>query len=148
MTTDFVTPAQRGTLVATLDTMIPPSDEYRVPGAGDDLVVQEILKTAGDKLASYPAAYAALEAAAGSLAFADLSTEERLRILESTQEAHSAFFHLLTVVAIQCYYRDVRVMESLGMEARPPFPQGFEVEQGDWTLLDPVRKREKFYRKA
>jgi hypothetical protein len=37
-------------------------------------------------------------------------------------------------------------MRSLGMEPRPPFPTGHEVEQGDWSLLDPVRKRAKFYR--
>ncbi|MGH7054344.1 MAG: hypothetical protein ACREFK_16060 [Stellaceae bacterium] len=30
-------------------------------------------------------------------------------------------------------------MRSLGMEPRPPYPKGFEVESGDWSLLDPVR---------
>ena len=49
---------------------------------------------------------------------------------------------------VQCYYRDDRVMRSLDMEARPPFPKGFDVEQGDWTLLDPVRSRPKLYRDA
>ena len=39
-------------------------------------------------------------------------------------------------------------MESLGMEARPPFPKGYEVEQGDWSLLDPVRARPKMYREV
>jgi hypothetical protein len=34
------------------------------------------------------------------------------------------------------------------MEARPPFPKGHEVEQGDWSLLDPVRMRPKLYREA
>ena len=40
------------------------------------------------------------------------------------------------------------VMRSLGMEPRPLFPKGFEVEQGDWSLLDPVRARPKLYRDA
>jgi hypothetical protein len=39
-------------------------------------------------------------------------------------------------------------MRSLDMEVRPPFPQGFAVEQGNWSLLDPVRKRPKLYRDA
>ena len=30
----------------------------------------------------------------------------------------------------------------------PPFSKGFEVEQGDWSLLDPVRARPKLYRDA
>jgi hypothetical protein len=33
------------------------------------------------------------------------------------------------------------------MEARPPFPQGFSVEQGDWSLLDPVRARAPMWRR-
>src|SRR6516162_1999713 len=41
-----------------------------------------------------------------------------------------------------------RVMRSLGLEPRPPYPKGFEVEQGDWSLLDPVRARPKLYRDA
>ena len=36
-----------------------------------------------------------------------------------------------------CYYRDDRVMVSLGLEARPPFPKGHVLEQGDWSLLRP-----------
>ena len=47
---------------------------------------------------------------------------------------------LVSIIA-QCYYRDDRVMRSLEMEPRSPFPQGFEVEQGDWSLLDPVKRR-------
>ena len=47
----------------------------------------------------------------------------------------------LTRVVLQCYYRDDRVLRSLGLELRPPFPQGYVLEQGDWSLLDPVKKR-------
>ena len=54
----------------------------------------------------------------------------------------------LSRLILQCYYRDDRVMRSLNMEARPPFPKGHVVEQGDWSLLDPVRKRPKMWRDA
>jgi len=43
-------------------------------------------------------------------------------------------------------YRDDRVLLALGMEARPPFPHGYTLEQGDWSLLDAVRKRLPFWR--
>ena len=43
----------------------------------------------------------------------------------------------LVRVVLLCYYRDDRVMRSLGQEPRPPFPKGHVVEQGDWSLLDP-----------
>jgi hypothetical protein len=51
-------------------------------------------------------------------------------------------------VVLLCYYRDDRVMGSLGQEPRPPFPKGHVVEQGDWSLLDPVKRRAPFYRKV
>ena len=54
---------------------------------------------------------------------------------------------LVSIIA-QCYYRDDRVMRSLEMEPRSPFPQGFEVEQGDWSLLDPVKRRGRIYRQV
>jgi hypothetical protein len=34
----------------------------------------------------------------------------------------------------------------LGQGPRPPFPKGRVVEQGDWSLLDPVRARPRMYR--
>jgi len=54
----------------------------------------------------------------------------------------------LTRHILLCYYRDDRVMRSLGIEPRPPFPGGFAVEQGDWSLLDPVKARAPFWRQA
>ena len=55
---------------------------------------------------------------------------------------------MLSRLILQCYYRDDRVLLSLQMERRPPFPKGFQVEQGDWSLLDPVRARKPFYREV
>jgi hypothetical protein len=54
----------------------------------------------------------------------------------------------LTRVILLCYYRDDRVMRSLGQEPRSPFPKGHVVEQGDWSLLDPVKARKPFYRQV
>jgi hypothetical protein len=54
----------------------------------------------------------------------------------------------LTRVVLQCYYRDDRVVRSLGLEARAPYPEGHVLEDGDWSLLDPVRARPPFWRRA
>ena len=43
---------------------------------------------------------------------------------------------MIQTLVAQCYYRDNRVMRSLAIEMRPPFPQGYQVEQGDWSVLD------------
>jgi len=49
---------------------------------------------------------------------------------------------------LQCYYRDDRVLRSLGLELRPPFPKGHVLPDGDWSLLDPVKKRPSKLRQA
>ena len=47
----------------------------------------------------------------------------------------------LARVVLQCYYRDDRVVRSLGLELRAPFPKGHVWQEGDWSLLDPVKAR-------
>jgi hypothetical protein len=47
---------------------------------------------------------------------------------------------------LQCYYRDDRVFVALGLEPRPPFPKGHDLQQGDWSLLDRVRDRPRMWR--
>jgi hypothetical protein len=54
----------------------------------------------------------------------------------------------LVRVVLQCYYRDDRVLRSLGLELRAPFPLGYELEQGDWSLLDPVKAMAPSLRRA
>ena len=60
--------------------------------------------------------------------------------LNSRPELRSLLRAMMQVVA-QVYYQDPRVLAALDLPARPPFPDGHQVETGDWSLLDPVRKR-------
>ncbi len=52
----------------------------------------------------------------------------------------------LSRTVLQCYYRDDRMLLSLGHEPSPPFPRGNVLPQGDWSLLDVVRGRPQFWR--
>jgi hypothetical protein len=52
----------------------------------------------------------------------------------------------LALATVTCYYQQDRVLEGLGMEARPPYPKGYQVPQGDLSLLDPVIARGRIYR--
>ena len=47
---------------------------------------------------------------------------------------------------LQCYYRDDRVLRSLGLEPRAPFPNGHALAQGDWSLLEAIRGRPPMWR--
>ena len=127
--------------------MIPASSAYGVPGADDDAIFADILDSIGLDAALIKQALQWLNALANGV-FADLDPVRRQAVAASLQAAGGAPLRALTLVVTQCYYRDDRVMQSLGMEVRPPFPKGFKVEQGDWSLLDPVRARASFYRRT
>jgi hypothetical protein len=81
-----------------------------------------------------------------SEAFSVTDFDDRIEVLNDFRSLHGSAIRRIASVAVQCYYLDDRVMTSLGMDARAPYPDGFEVEQGDWSLLDPVRQRSKLYR--
>jgi len=125
--------------------MIPASVKYGIPGADDPVIFADILKSLGRDLGEAHVALRDL-AALSSGSFADLAPVRREEVATSFREAGGEALWILHRVVLLCYYRDDRVMRSLEMEVRPPFPEGFVIEQGDWSLLDPVRKRARLWR--
>ena len=123
----------RNTLAALVGEMIPASDEYGVPSASDPVIFADILNTAAAMLPLLGPAVEVLDATSTDL-------------VEALRAAHAELVPPLVAVVAQCYYRDDRVMTSLGMEPRAPYPDGFDLEDGDWSLLDPVRERDVMYR--
>lgn len=125
--------------------MIPASDEYAVPGADDPAIFSDILRSLGRDTEAVRTALAELAALDGA-PFADLDATRAEAIAASFLATGSTAAATLGRVILQCYYRDDRVLRSLGIEPRPPFPQGHMVEQGDWSLLDAVRHRPPLWR--
>jgi hypothetical protein len=125
--------------------MIPASDEYRVPAADDPLIFADIVRSLGRDLPEVRLALTELRAASGG-AFADLDPARAEEVAQSYLAAATIPAITLGRVVLQCYYRDDRVVRSLGLEARPPFPKGHTLEQGDWSLLDAVRGRPQLWR--
>jgi hypothetical protein len=138
---------QSRSLRCLVEMMIPASAEYGVPSAGDDVIFGDILQSLGRDTDHVIAVLRTLDVMSGGR-FADLDPGRREALATRLRETGGEALMCLTQIILQCYYRDDRVMRSLGMEVRPPFPKGFEVEQGDWSLLDPVRARPKLYRDA
>jgi hypothetical protein len=132
-------------LRALAGAIIPPSSTYGVPGADDERIFSDILKSLERDRDDVCRALAQLATLAGG-AFADLGEARRSEVAAAFREAGGAPLAALVRVVLLCYYRDDRVMRSLGQEPRPPFPGGHVVEQGDWSLLDPVRARPRMYR--
>ena len=140
-------PEQIRDLWALAGTIIPASNAYDVPGADDEKIFGDILRSLERDRDDICRALAHLATLSGG-AFADLAPERRHEVAAAFRETGGAPLTALVRVVLLCYYRDDRVMRSLGQEPRPPFPKGHIVEQGDWSLLDPVRTRPSMYRRV
>lgn len=147
MTYDTLTDAEIRDLRVLAGLMIPASTRYDVPGADDELIFTDIVKSLERDTADARTALRQLAELSGG-AFADLLPESRAEIAARFKQEGGAPLFALNRVVLLCYYRDDRVMRSLGQEPRSPFPKGHVVEQGDWSLLDPVRKRPPIWRRV
>lgn len=131
---------ERKVLHVLVGMIVPPSVTHSVPGADDEIIFADILDSARANDAQiHKGIVHALSCGLGS--------DVPLKQLQSELEGHPAMTPLVSLV-MQCYYRDERVMVSLGIEPRAPFPIGFELPQGDWSMLDAVQKRGKIWRDA
>jgi hypothetical protein len=126
-------------------TMIPESATFGVPGADDPAILDDIVKSVGRDLPLVREALAAV-AARSAGAFAGLDRDGREALINDYYASGGAPAVTLGRVIVGAYYRDDRVLLALGLEARAPFPKGYTLEQGDWSLLDAVRKRAPFWR--
>ena len=142
-----LSPDECRSLQCLAEMMIPPSVEYDVPSAGDTVIFADILRSFGRDAEHVVVVLQMLDSISGGV-FADLDPLRREVVAARLREAGGQSLLYLSQIILQCYYRDDRVMRSLDMEVRPPFPKGFAVEQGDWSPLDPVRARPTMYREA
>jgi hypothetical protein len=127
--------------------MIPASAEYKMPGADDPAIQADMLATLGRDAGPVSEALDHLARLAGA-SLAELDEARREAIAKEFRATRNASVATLIRVVLQCYYRDDRVLRSLGLELRPPFPKGYGLEQGDWSLLDPVKARPSMWRRA
>ena len=142
-----LTSAQRDDLRIVAAMIVPASDEYKVPGADDPAVQADMLATLGRDTALVAQALDHLARLAGR-PLAELDPARRDAVAEEFRASGGAAAATLVRVVLQCYYRDDRVLRSLGLELRAPFPQGYTLEQGDWSLLDPVKAKPPNLRRA
>jgi hypothetical protein len=127
--------------------MIPASAEFDVPGADDPVIQADIVATLGRDADLVREALDKLVQLAEQ-PLVSLDPARREAVAAELRVKGGAAVATLTRVILQCYYRDDRVVRSLGLEPRPPYPKGHELEEGDWSLLDPVRARPPMWRRA
>jgi hypothetical protein len=142
-----LTPAQRDDLRAIAGVIIPASAEFDVPGADDPAIQADIVVTLGRDTGLVREALDQLARLAGH-PLVGLNPEQREVVAAQLRAKGGVAVATLARVILQCYYRDDRVVRSLGLEPRPPYPKGHVLEDGDWSLLDPVRARPPMWRRA
>ena len=134
--------SDRDLLQAVVGTMIPADAALGLPGADDPAIFDDLVASIGRDLPGVRAGLTTL-AARG---FAGLGRDGREALLNELAVAGHAGLAVLGRVTVGAYYRDDRVLRSLGMTPGAPFPRGYATEPGDWSLLDAVRDRAPFWR--
>lgn len=145
--TNELTAAQRNDLRTVAAMIVPASDEYKVPGGDDPMIQADMLATLGRDTMLVRAALDHLARLAGK-PLAELDAARRDEVAKEFRATGGAAAATLVRVVLQCYYRDDRVLRSLGIELRAPFPKGHVLPEGDWSLLDPVKERGGTLRRA
>ena len=136
---------ERRELGVVAGTMVPADATLGMPGADDPTILADIAKSIGRDLPLIREAMAAIWRKS-NLAFADLDQDRREALINDWYMNGGAAAVMLGRLVLGAYYRDDRVLLALGLEARAPFPKGYTLEQGDWSLLDAVRGRAPLWR--
>jgi len=140
---------QMSIFASVLDVLIPASEDGALPAAGEIGLGETICQRAEELLPVLSEALDALEERVAALEvenFDSLPAAEKRPLLEAVAAEHPAFLPALLFQTFSNYYQDSRVLRGLGLEARPPYPLGYDLEAGDLDLLEPVRRRGTLYR--
>jgi hypothetical protein len=125
--------------------MVPAAVEFGVPGAHDEAIFADIVRSLGRDAQAVRTALKMLREIAGQ-DLDSLDAEKAETAMLALLSRDDAVVKALGRAVLQCYYRDDRVLRGLGIEPVAPFPGGRLLEQGDWSLLDAVRGRPKMWR--
>lgn len=125
--------------------MVPSDAEYGIPGADDEIIFADIVRSLGRDAQAVRTALATLREIAGE-DFCSMGAVKAEAAATALLGRDDAIVKALGRAVLQCYYRDARVLRSLNIEPVAPFPKGRALEQGDWSLLDAVRGRPPMWR--
>lgn len=143
--------AQLAALDALMDQLIPASPDGRMPAARTlglfkdvstmrpadrDLIAKGLNDLDQRTLLSH-----------GCL-FAQLDGQALRSLAQALSSERSAFVQSFMAQTVGRYMAHPQVLPLIGLEARPPWPKGNIVAEGDWSLLQVVRQRPKNYRKV
>lgn len=137
-----LTAGEQETLAALLDTLVPASDDGRLPSASELDFIAFLQAQAPEFLPVLKDVVDAFDDA-----FAKAPYETRFEIVDKFRTEQPARFDALLFQVYACYYQEPRVLEAIGVNPGAPFPEGNDLATGDLSLLDPVVNLGRTYRK-
>ena len=145
----FFSDAQIDLMVEVLNRIIPANEER--PGAGEIAVnyLDEVIGGSPRLKRIFNHGLSQIEVGAYRIYTQDLpslSGEQIDVVLRQVEVDEGEFFDLLVRQTYNGYYTDPRIVQLLGIEARPPQPLGHRVDQGNITLIENVKNRGIAYR--
>ncbi|MCC5884894.1 MAG: gluconate 2-dehydrogenase subunit 3 family protein [Gammaproteobacteria bacterium] len=138
---------QRGLLEALAELMIPAAEG--LPSAADPAIFSSMLAALARQAATADTGLERLTTLVKQRfrrPFSALSHAEKLESIAALRSEEPGFMALFESTVAASYYTDDRVLRTLDLPPRAPFPEGHAVPPTDWSLLDPVRQRAPFYR--
>ncbi len=134
----FFSGAQIELITEVLNRIIPANHE--LPGAGEIAVnyLDEVIGSSPRLKRIFGHGLSQIEVGAYrayTQDFPSLSGEQMDGVLRQVEADEEEFFDLLVRQTYNGYYTDPRIVERLGLEARPPQPLGHQVEQGNLPLI-------------
>ena len=147
----FLSQSQRSLVTAVLDRLIPQQGDML--GAGEAGTADHLDVIAADsaqlaRLFSGGLQDIEIAAARFGSSFEDLSGDQQDEVLRGVASASPEFFDALVRHTYNGYYSNPKVVETLGLDPKPPQPRGNRVERGDLSSLQVVVERGQAYRDA
>ena len=144
--------SQQALLADVLDRLIPSTGRLPAAGAlGVADYIDRVLAGSTDLRRAILEVLLQIDTTAGreySTAFSELDGSRKDAVLRRVEASEPELSEALLRQAYNGYYSNPAVIEGLGLEARPPQPAGYELEAGDLSSLERVKRRGRMYREV
>lgn len=138
---------EKSVLDQLLDLIIPASADGKMPSAAEIgfdeyLCVHNMIPWVRESLTFLRDEAQQIKGAA----FLLLTPDDKMEVVTTARRKNPRTFASFTNMVTRCYYLNARVIKAIGQDVRPPFPNGYQLTEGDLCLLEPVYERGSIYR--
>ena len=148
----FWVDSQVDLVTAVVDRLIPPTEGF--PGAGEVEVADYLDRVVGKSVGlrrlfgQGMAQIQIVSQAQFQADFVALDQDQKVKVLQEAETKEPEFFDALVQHTYNGYYTHPKVKALLGEDVRPPQPEGYPLEGGDFAGLEAVKGRGRIYREV